>query len=128
VAAAELGAAVVADLDLEPERLGALPTKSLVRVPETSVQGHLNWGTFHFREIATRFIGRDGGYTRILRTRNRRGDNAELAYIELVTRDPRVGRKAVPAAPVADAGVSVDSPVRAEAPRSRKEGEEGGEG
>lgn len=31
---------------------------ALVRVPETSVQGHLNWGTFHFREIATRNGGK----------------------------------------------------------------------
>ena len=36
-----------------------------------------------FREIAPRFLTRPGGYTRILKTRNRRGDNAELAYIEL---------------------------------------------
>ncbi len=31
---------------------------ALVRIPESSVQGHLNWGTFHFREIATRNGGK----------------------------------------------------------------------
>jgi hypothetical protein len=31
---------------------------ALVRVPESSVQGHLNWGTFHFREIAQRRGGK----------------------------------------------------------------------
>jgi large subunit ribosomal protein L17 len=81
-----------------------------------------------FREIAPRFLDRKGGYTRILRTRNRRGDNAELAYIELVDRDPRVGRKAAPAPVTTDAGVSVDSAVRAEAPKSRKESDEGSAG
>ena len=81
-----------------------------------------------FREIAPRFVGRPGGYTRILKTRNRRGDNAELALIELVERDPRVGRKAAPAPGAADAGVSVDSAVRAEAPKPRKESDEGAAG
>lgn len=66
-----------------------------------------------FREIAPRFVGRKGGYTRILKTRNRRGDNAEMCLIELVVRDPKVGAKtAVTVSPVTEA-------VRAEAPRSR---------
>lgn len=37
-----------------------------------------------FREIAPRYLDRPGGYTRIFKTRNRRGDNAEMALLTLV--------------------------------------------
>lgn len=37
-----------------------------------------------FEAVAERYGDRQGGYTRILRTVNRRGDNAEMAIIELV--------------------------------------------
>ncbi len=37
-----------------------------------------------FRDIATKIGERPGGYTRILRTGNRIGDNAEMCIIELV--------------------------------------------
>lgn len=37
-----------------------------------------------FREIAPKIINRPGGYTRILRTGNRLGDNAETCMMELV--------------------------------------------
>ncbi len=37
-----------------------------------------------FTEIAPRMEDRAGGYTRIIKTRNRNGDNAEMAIIELV--------------------------------------------
>ena len=37
-----------------------------------------------FREVAPRIADRPGGYTRIIRTGNRLGDNAEMCIIELV--------------------------------------------
>jgi large subunit ribosomal protein L17 len=37
-----------------------------------------------FREIASKIADRPGGYTRILRTGNRLGDNAEMCIMELV--------------------------------------------
>jgi large subunit ribosomal protein L17 len=37
-----------------------------------------------FDTIAPRFEGRAGGYTRLLKVGNRRGDNAEVAQVELV--------------------------------------------
>ncbi len=37
-----------------------------------------------FREVAPKIAERPGGYTRILKTRNRLGDNAEMCMMELV--------------------------------------------
>ena len=37
-----------------------------------------------FREVATRYVDRPGGYTRITKTRIRKGDGTLLAQIELV--------------------------------------------
>lgn len=37
-----------------------------------------------FEQVESRYSDRPGGYTRILRTIRRRGDNAEMAIIELV--------------------------------------------
>lgn len=37
-----------------------------------------------YTELADRYRNRAGGYTRVLRTRNRRGDNAQMAVVELV--------------------------------------------
>ncbi|GAB4534570.1 MAG: 50S ribosomal protein L17 [Pleurocapsa sp.] len=37
-----------------------------------------------FKAVSDRYSDRQGGYTRIVRTKRRRGDNAEMAIIELV--------------------------------------------
>jgi large subunit ribosomal protein L17 len=37
-----------------------------------------------FREISAKIATRNGGYTRIIKTGNRLGDNAEMCFIELV--------------------------------------------
>ena len=37
-----------------------------------------------FRDVATKIADRPGGYTRILKTGNRLGDNADMCFIELV--------------------------------------------
>ncbi len=39
-----------------------------------------------FNELGPRYVERPGGYTRILKCGNRPGDNAPMAYIELVGR------------------------------------------
>ena len=40
-----------------------------------------------FTEIGPRFKSRPGGYTRVVRTRHRHGDAAEMAYISLLAAD-----------------------------------------
>lgn len=48
-----------------------------------------------FDDIAKRFDGRNGGYTRIIKTRNRLGDGAPMAMVELVVmkKEEKEGKK-----------------------------------
>ncbi len=64
----------------------------LAELPDTAVVGKL------FSTLAPRFVGRPGGYTRILRVGFRRGDSAEVAQIELVGSeyDPKLAQPDTP--------------------------------
>jgi len=53
-----------------------------------------------FDVIGPRYAGRPGGYTRVLKAGFRNGDNAPLAFIEFVDRDPEA--KGQDSGPVAE--------------------------
>ena len=82
-----------------------------------------------FKEISVKIADRPGGYTRIIKTGNRLGDNAEMCFIELVdyndnmakdkvakkaTRTRRSKKAAAEAAPAAETAAPVAEEAKAE--------------
>ena len=47
-----------------------------------------------FKEISVKVVDRPGGYTRIIKTGHRLGDNAEMCFIELVDYDENMAKTA----------------------------------
>jgi large subunit ribosomal protein L17 len=81
-----------------------------------------------FDSLGARFATRPGGYTRILRLGTRRGDNAEMAIVELLgseykpeTPDDKVKKKEAATAKGKGAAVSEAKP-RPKAPKKAKAG------
>jgi len=92
-----------------------------------------------FGEVAARFKGRAGGYTRVLKTRVRRGDAAPMALVELVVRaEPETEAAAAPEATEAaakpakkkaakDEGVAAAAEKTPKAKKAADADDEGGE-
>ena len=49
-----------------------------------------------FKEISVKVAARPGGYTRIIKTGHRLGDNAEMCFIEMVDYDENMAKTAAP--------------------------------
>ncbi len=62
-----------------------------------------------FDALATRYASRSGGYTRVLKAGFRPGDNAAMAVIELVDRNPDAKGAADKAAAAAKAGAGAEA-------------------
>lgn len=66
-----------------------------------------------FDDVAGRFAGRQGGYTRLIKTRRRVGDTAVMVAIELVAK--RDAAQAQPTKPVAEKGSKAPAKESSEA-------------
>ena len=72
-----------------------------------------------FKEISVKVADRPGGYTRIIKTGHRLGDNAEMCFIELVDYDENMA-KAAPAKKATRTRRSKKSATATEAPATEE--------
>jgi large subunit ribosomal protein L17 len=87
----------------------------LTMVPDTDVVGTL------FDTIAARFSDRNGGYTRIIKTGRRPGDNAPMVILELVDRAETTKDKGKDAAGKKEKAPKADGGAAAKGKRKKKE-------
>ncbi len=79
-----------------------------------------------FKEISVKIADRPGGYTRIIKTGHRLGDNAEMCFIELVDYDDnmakeKVAKKATRTRRSKKATSTAEAAAPAEAPVAKEE-------
>ena len=80
-----------------------------------------------FETIGPRFKARPGGYTRIIHTQNRLGDNAPMSILELVEKSPEAApEKAEPKAEAKKAEAApAEKPAKAKKAKKEEKKEEG---
>jgi large subunit ribosomal protein L17 len=71
-------------------------------------------------ELAPAFANRQGGYTRIIKLANRRGDNAPMARLALVLEDVKTGVKAEAKSEVKAETAKPKTAAKAAAPKKEK--------
>ena len=76
-----------------------------------------------FDVIGPRFVGRPGGFTRVLQLGPREGDGAEMALLELVVREERHHEKKAKAAAAKQRGGKKEKPEKKSGDKDKARGE-----